>query len=336
MAQTTALPHAPPDQPTMLLTLDRARQYARLPEDILLVGPTGSGKGHLARQIHEWSGRRGDFVSVTGGQLSDTLWSSQLFGHLAGAFTDAKRNALGAFEQAANGTLFLDELHHWSPVVQSALLHPLENRRFRPLGAERELIATCRFVFATTIPPTELVEKRGFLPDLRHRLPALVLQLLPLASRRAEILPLFDRFAETVTSAYGWDLQRFRLDHSAVRTILLSPWEGNIRELYNVVKRLIANVGPFPERPISGGDLDLPAPPTGALRGLVGPAVFDHLVDWAIRYTRGSRQKAAALLGVHRNTLPGYLRQLSAATSDAQSKASDEAPPRRAMGSYSA
>jgi DNA-binding NtrC family response regulator len=288
-------------------TLALAARYAVLPEDILLVGPTGSGKGHLAEFIHRTSGRSGALVPVTGGQLSDTLWATQLFGHFAGAFTDAKARVLGAFELAAGGTLFLDELHHWGAAVQAALLQPLESRRYFPLGANRELLATCRMVFATTMCPDQLVADHRLLPDLRYRLPALVLSIPPLAARQGEILTLLDLFTARTISAFKWEADRFQWSASAVRALLLHPWPGNIRELLHVVKRTLAQIGPTPGRAIEHTDLELPLPPDADLTDLLAPDVMRRLVAWALARTDGARQEAADLLGVHRNTLTRYI-----------------------------
>lgn len=292
---------------SMDATLALAARYAVLPEDILLVGPTGSGKGHLAEFIHRTSGRTGAFVPVTGGQLSDTLWATQLFGHLAGAFTDAKSTVKGAFERAAGGTLFLDELHHWGDSVQGGLLQPLESRRYFPLGAQREIPATCRFLFATTMCPDQLVADRRLLPDLRYRLPALILSIPPLSARQGEILTLVDLFTARTIAAFKWELRHFQWSASALRALLLYQWPGNIRELLHVVKRTLAQMGPAPERAIERTDLELPPAPEADLTDLLAPDVMRCLVAWALARTDGSRQEAADLLGVHRNTLTRYI-----------------------------
>lgn len=307
MSPTQSAPSSPPTHPTMETTQQLAARYATLPEDILLIGPTGSGKGHLAEFIHRESRRAGALVRVTGGQLSDTLWATQLFGHLPGAFTDAKTRVRGAFERAAGGTLFLDELHHWSGGVQSGLLQPLESRQYNPLGSEREIVATCRMIFATTSSPDDLVASRKLLPDLRYRLPALVLSLLPLASRRGEILPLLDRFTAEILESFGWERCRFHWAPSAVRSFLLHAWPGNIRELHQVIKRTLAHVGPEPTEAIQANHLSLPLAPRVDLASLLNEGALRQVVQWALRQTNDSRQAAAEILGVHRNTMTRYI-----------------------------
>jgi len=301
--------------------MERAARYAVLPEDILLVGPTGSGKGRLAELIHRASGRTGAFEAVTGGQLTEGLWTSQLHGHIPGAFTDAKHRARGSFEQAARGTLFLDELQHWGPTLQSGLLQPLQQRRFRPLGAERDIEVTCRLIFATTVEPDALVSDHGFLPDLRYRLPALVLSLPSLAVRRGEILPLLDQFTKDTLIDWRWEPGRFRWAPTALRGLLLYEWPGNIRELLHVVKRTLAQVGPTPERAIEIADLELPPAPGGHLTGLLDPNDLRRVVDWALKHAQDSHQDAAELLGVHRNTFARYISRWGTTDSPKHSRA---------------
>jgi len=291
----------------METTMALARRYALLPRDLLLVGPTGSGKNHLAEFIHRASGRTGAFITVTGGQLTDTLWTSQLYGHFAGAFTGARERSRGALEQAAGGTLFLDELHHWSPAVQSGLLRPLSERRFRPLGANRELDVTCRVLFATTTAPDELVQSERLLRDLRYRLPAFVLTLPPLAARRADILPLVTQFTSATLNDFGWDPSRFHWSPTAVRALLLYNWPGNIRELRQVVECAIARIGPEPSADIELEPLQLPSGDEADLAELLAPDVLHHVAAWALARANGSRQRAARLLGVHRNTITRYI-----------------------------
>lgn len=297
----------PSSASAMETVLTLAERYATLPCDLFLLGPTGVGKGHLAERIHRASGRAGKFVTVTGGALTDSLWTSQLFGHVAGAFTDAKHKLQGAFEEAVGGTLFLDEIQHWSPNIQSGLLRALGDRRFRPLGAERDVDLTCRILFATTMAPDGLVAEHDFLPDLRHRLPALMLRLPALAARRDEILPLLYQFTAQILTEFGWDQAHFHWAPSAIRGLLLYPWPGNIRELRNLVTRTLAQMGPAPVTEIEVADLDLPPAPVADLGELLAPETFRRVVTWALEITDGSRTAAAALLGVHRNTITRYI-----------------------------
>jgi DNA-binding NtrC family response regulator len=302
-------------------TMALARRYASLPRDLLLVGPTGSGKNYLAALIHRASGRLGALVTITGGQLTDSLWSSQLFGHFAGAFTDAKHRVRGAFEQAADGTLFLDELHHWSPAVQSGLLQPLGERRFRPLGTDRDVDVTSRLLFATTMSPDTLVESGRLLPDLRYRLPALLLTLPSLASRREDILPLVAQFTTATLRSFGWNPEEYRWSAAAVRGMLLYHWPGNIRELHQVVERALAQVGPTPPGEIGLEQLDLPPGPQADLAELLAPEALRRVVLWALECTHGSRKQAGELLGVHRNTITRYIARWGLSAGEASTAA---------------
>lgn len=296
----------PPTPPSMATTLTLAERYSTLPQDILLVGPTGSGKGHLAEYIHRTSGRSGAFISISGGQLIDSLWSSQLFGHYAGAFTGARGNVRGSFALAAGGTLFLDELHHWDVRLQSALLRPLESRRFTPLGSDREITANCRILFATTMNPDDLVERGVLLPDLRYRLPALVLEIPPLSARRNEILTFVDHFVAKAVASFGWDRARFRWRPCAIRALLLHDWPGNVRQLARVLTASLARLGPEPSSAITAADLGLPTAPRGRLSDLLDPSALQAAVAWAMAQAGGSRTAAAELLDVHRNTFAAF------------------------------
>jgi len=283
-----------------------AARFARLPEDLLLIGPTGVGKGYLADAIHAASGRTGRYVTVTGGQLVPSLWADQVHGHERGGYTGAVTSVPGALAQAMGGTLFLDELQHWHPEVQHGLLRPLEARRFQPLGAARELTADCRFLYATTVEPDALVASGRLLPDLRYRLPALVLRMPALAERQGEILPLVTETTARLLAQWQWDATALRWAPSALRALLLHPWPGNLRELLHTVKAALAEAGPAPGRALEAADLHLPDGPAGDLTTMLAPEAVPAVLGWALCTAGGSSTRAAALLGVHRNTLRNH------------------------------
>lgn len=280
-----------------------AERYARLPEDLLLVGPTGVGKGYLAEALHAASGRTGRCVTVTGGQLSTSLWADQIHGHERGGFTGAVTSVPGALAQARGGTLFLDELQHWPPEVQAGLLRPLEARRFTPLGAARELPADCRILYATTADPDGLMQSGALLPDLRYRLPALVLRIPSLAERQGEILPLVSATTARLLVEWQWEAMPIRWAPSALRALLLHTWPGNLRELLHTVKRALAEAGPAPGHALEAADLHLAEGPAGDLTTRLAPEAVPAVLAWALGESGGSSSRAAALLGVHRNTI---------------------------------
>jgi len=276
--------------------------YGRLAESVLLVGPTGVGKGLIAQLLHQKWGGTGSFVALTGGALSDSLHHTQLFGHERGAFTDAKSRVRGAFEQAAGGTLFLDELPHWSKAAQSSLLRPLSDGWFRPVGAEREIAVTCRLVFASTRSLDALVDEGILLEDLRWRIPRFEIHIPALADRRADILPLADHFLNR--SGRGGELDRVREFSSEVlRAFLGHGWPGNVRELINEIEVAVVHAAGAGRSRIEVEDL---SPSVAKAEVPVGDLPEESLrgaIRWALQRTAGNGIAAARLLGIHRNTV---------------------------------
>jgi DNA-binding NtrC family response regulator len=154
----------------MRIALERCRLYATVKRPVLLVGPVGAGKTTIARRLHQESGRVGDLVPLTSAESSVEMFRDALFGHTRGAFTGAQAERRGALARASEGTLLLDDLPFLEVEAQAALLRTLEDRAFRPIGSDRDLPVTCRFLFASTLSIEALVEDRGFLPDLASRI----------------------------------------------------------------------------------------------------------------------------------------------------------------------
>ncbi|MCS7158435.1 MAG: sigma-54 dependent transcriptional regulator [Blastocatellia bacterium] len=204
---------------------------------VLLCGETGTGKGLLARVIHEASPRRkGPFVELNCAGLSRELTESELFGHERGAFTGAVERKIGLFEAADGGTLFLDEIGEMDPAVQAKLLNALEQKRFRRLGGVAEIEVDVRVIAATNRDLEQDVATGRFRKDLFYRLSAFSLRLPPLRERREDILPLARHFlAECqMPQAPVRGLSR------EVEEILLGyEWPGNVRELKNVIERAV-------------------------------------------------------------------------------------------------
>jgi DNA-binding NtrC family response regulator len=282
--------------------------YAPRPRNILLLGATGVGKGLVARRIHAMSGAVGNFIALAGGQLSDTLVLSQLFGHLRGAFTDAKERFKGAFEQAVGGTLFLDEIPHWSLLVQSALLVPLGEGSYRPIGSERDLSVSSRIVFASTIGPDDLVHERRLLPDLRWRLPQIEINIPALSDRKPDILWLAGSFLDEFRQELGVS-SPLSFSPEVVEALLGHSWPGNVRELRSTIDLAVIHAAHVKRATIEIEDLPLSFAQTTPLR--VADADQETLrraVGWALGRTGGRQGPAALLLGVHRNTVSRHSR----------------------------
>jgi DNA-binding NtrC family response regulator len=269
---------------------------------VVFIGPTGVGKGYFARMLHREAGGRGEFVEITGGQLTESLLHSQLFGHEAGSFTGAQQRSKGAFERAAGGVLFLDEMQHWSKPVQCALLHVLGEEKFLPIGSKRELHVECRTLFASTRPLEELVADGLLLPDLRWRLGLLEIAVPPLATRRADILTLADGFLEQARERFRIDRQ-MAFDSQVVVALLSHDWPGNLRELRCAVEYMAIHADGAGSSCI-GADHLPPAlsPPVPSLGGCA-LELRQAAVAWMLGKTGGNRSEAARRLGIHRNTV---------------------------------
>jgi DNA-binding NtrC family response regulator len=292
----------------------QAWEYAATTYPIVLLGPTGVGKGLIARAIHASSRVANEaFVTLSGGELTAGLLHNQLFGHVRGAFTGALSSAKGAFEQAARGTFFLDELHHWIPEVQSALLRVLGDGEVKPIFAARAIPLTCRLIFAANKPLDELVAEGKLLPDLRYRIGDFEIAVPALADRRADIVPLAYHFLERVKAQNDLTPQMV-IAPQALWQLLRYDWPGNVRELEGVITRsaihargeIAIQVQNLPAR------LQDPRVNFDAMDG----EVRHQLIGWAYAYTHESRRDAASLLGVHPNTIDYHRRQWRSAKSD--------------------
>lgn len=287
--------------------LREATLFAPIPRPIALIGGTGVGKGTIASFIHTASGRPGPFVVVTGGQVSDGILHSQLFGHEKGAFTGAVGRSPGALERATGGTLFIDELPHWSHAAQAAMLRPLAERRFQTLGTAREVDVTARVIVGSTAPLEELERRGALLPDLRHRLQFIEIEIPALDQRRADVLPIAEVALTGARTEFHLDLPR-RLGASAVQSLLTRAWPGNVRELRWTVE--VAAVRANDERNPWLEQRHLK--PTEERRNWFEGADEDTkraAAQWAVEQTSGHRGEAALLLGIHRNTIRRFLQE---------------------------
>jgi len=285
------------DPPSLERLIELAARNDEVP--VLIVGETGTGKGFVARRIHERSRRATlPFVEVNGASLSATFLESELFGHERGAFTDAKQAKRGLFEVAGRGTLFLDEIGEVVPEVQPKLLKVLEERTFRRLGGTSELRSDARVVAATNQPLAQRVQEGAFRADLYYRLQVLTLALPPLRDRRDELAELARMFTPAGS----------RLGQAALRTIERYEWPGNVRELKNTLWRasLLAEGGEIQPRHLSLPEIagsSAPVPVT------LADSERTAIVD-ALAATGGNRVQAAQRLGIARSTLLEKIKRL--------------------------
>lgn len=214
-------------------------KVARTDGTVLITGESGTGKSHIARTIHKRSTRRErPLVSVNCGAIPENLLESELFGHLKGAFTGADRVKKGLFREADGGTLFLDEIGELPLSLQVKLLHVIEEKEVRPVGAEQVRRVDVRIIAATNRDMADMVRKGGFREDLFYRLNVLYIALPPLRQRRDDI-PLFIRhFLASEVRRLGLEGE-YRLDPAAEEQLLGYGWPGNLRELQNVIARAL-------------------------------------------------------------------------------------------------
>jgi DNA-binding NtrC family response regulator len=199
---------------------------ARSDAAVLILGESGTGKELAARTLHARSGRSGPFVAVNCGAVPEALAESQFFGHLSGAFTGAKSDAVGWFRAAEGGTLFLDEIGELPLLLQPKLLRAVEERAVVPVGSTRAVSCDVRIVAATN---RDLTDRSQFRADLLARLAEFVVELPPLAARREDILPIFWRLCSGATS---------QLHPELVAALLLHPYPHNVRDLRRIVTQL--------------------------------------------------------------------------------------------------
>ena len=266
---------------------------------VLILGETGTGKGFIARRIHDRSKRSAQpFVEINCASLSSTFFESEVFGHERGAFTDARQAKRGLVEVAANGSVFLDEIGEMALEVQPKLLKVIEEQRFRRLGGTTELRSAARVVCATNQPMQTLVAEKRFRADLFYRLQVLTITMPPLRERPEELPQLIAHFLPRGAT----------LTTDAERALASYAWPGNIRELKNTLWRAsILAEG----RAISAASLTLP----GVVAHIASPpgdrtlaAAERRAIDAALADTGGNRVKAAQLLGIARSTLHEKLR----------------------------
>lgn len=205
---------------------------------ILITGENGTGKDVLAREIHAQSLRSaGPMVSVDAGAIPETLFEGELFGHVKGAFTDARSDHAGKFEQASGGTLFLDEIANIPLTLQAKLLRVLQSRMVTRVGAEAPVPVDIRLICATNGNVEQMVGEGRFREDLYFRINTVHLHLPPLRERPDDILPLAQRFLREYAQRYHRAVTAISDD--AATALLHHPWNGNIRELQNTIEKAV-------------------------------------------------------------------------------------------------
>jgi len=225
---------------------------------VLVTGPNGSGKELVARWLHEKSNRsNGPIIEVNCAAIPSELIESELFGHEKGSFTSAVKQRIGKFESANGGTLFLDEIGDMSHSAQAKVLRALQENKITRVGGEKEIEVDVRVVAATNKDLLKEIEAGNFRMDLYHRLSVILIHVPPLAERRDDIPLLTQSFLEEICAEYGMPTKK--ISDGALDALKSLPWTGNIRELRNMVERLII----LSDKMITEGDVRSFANPSG-------------------------------------------------------------------------
>jgi DNA-binding NtrC family response regulator len=269
---------------------------------VLVTGEHGTGKEVVARWIHAASHRaQMPLVTVNAGGITETLFESELFGHVKGAFTDAKTDRVGCFELADRGTLFLDEIANVGLKQQAKLLRVLETGELQRVGSSRAKTVNVRVVSATNSNLPREVSEGRFREDLLYRLNTVEIELPPLRERREDIPLLATYFLREQATRYRKPVREF--DAGGMRALLAHPWPGNVRELRHAVERSVlmaANSGA-----VTAEDLNLrPATEgTGTLDEMTLEDAERYLIRKALARYDGNVSRAAEALGVSRSAL---------------------------------
>ncbi len=204
---------------------------------VMILGPNGSGKELVARQIHNNSLRSdGPFIEVNCAAIPSELIESELFGHLKGSFTSAHKDRVGKFEAANNGTIFLDEIGDMSLSAQSKVLRAIQESKIQKVGSEKDIFVDSRIIAATNKDLKTLIKENKFREDLYHRIAVIELNVPKLDDRKDDIVLLVDHFLEQLSNSNENGI--FTMDSKAIKLLSTYSWKGNVRELRNVVERL--------------------------------------------------------------------------------------------------
>jgi DNA-binding NtrC family response regulator len=294
--------------------MDRVRRLVSRVADancaVLIRGETGSGKEVVARALHETSGRREQpFIAVNCSALPGALIESLIFGHERGAFTGADRRVRGQLELARGGTLLLDEIAEMPAELQAKLLRVLEDRRFRPLGAEAEMPVRARIVAATHVDLERRIADGRFREDLYYRLNVVTIDIPPLAERGNDLVELLLTFCSDMP-------RRIKFTDEAIGWLSRRKWSGNVRELRNVVERIALlsetdtiDVPVLEElvRDRSSGDWAQEIDRIATKLEVVERSIVQH----AIEMSGGNKSAAARILGLDRKAFERRWERLS-------------------------
>jgi DNA-binding NtrC family response regulator len=269
--------------------------------DILITGENGTGKEIIAREIHRRSKRANEvFVSADMGSLTETLFESEMFGHIKGSFTDAKNDRIGRFESASGGTLFLDEISNLSTSLQAKLLAALQSRQIIRVGSNKPIDIDIRLICATNKSLSDMVKDNAFREDLLYRINTIQIDLPPLRARIEDIAGLADYFMKHYAAKYN--KPSLRIHKKAYEELESYHWPGNIRELKHAIEKAVILCDSDTLNP---GDFFFKT--SSSFKETPSSLKMEEVEKWAIeeviRKSKGNLSKAAEVLDISRTTL---------------------------------
>lgn len=285
--------------PAMKRVYELINKVAETEASILITGENGTGKELVAREIHRRSGRSGKiFIHVDLGSLAESLFESELFGYVKGAFTDARNDRKGRFEISSGGTLFLDEVGNLPYDMQSKILTALQKRAITRLGDNREIPVDFRLITATNQDLAQMIAKNLFREDLYFRLKTIEITIPPLRERNGDINMIADYFFRKFSERYK--KEPLKIEHDVYRKLNEYHWPGNVRELRHTIERTVILCDDHTVKP---SDLNLSV--TGTRSNVVLPLdiVEKEAVKAALEKAEGNISDAAKMLQISRTTL---------------------------------
>ena len=293
--------------PQIMKVMNLARKVAKTDANVLITGENGTGKELVAQEIHRMSNRSKELlVSVDMGAITETLFESELFGHVKGAFTDARETRQGKFEIAHKGTLFLDEIGNLSFHLQAKLLAAIENRQITRIGSNEPIPVDIRLICATNKNIEHMVREGLFREDLLYRINTIQIELPPLRDRGKDIITLAEFFLKKYIHKYN--KRDMRINRTALDKLMEYPWPGNIRELQNTIEKAVI----LSESAVIKAE-DLYLRPAAHTSGFDSIATLEEMekrmISMAIDNNNGNLTAAADQLGITRQTLYNRLKK---------------------------
>ena len=299
---------------SMQNVLDMVRQVSTTTSHIFITGASGTGKEIISRAIHFNSPmKEGKFISINCGAIPTTLWESELCGHVQGAFTGATGNKQGYLETVGEGTLFLDEISEIPLEAQVKLLRVIDNREFTPLGSVKTQRLNARIITASNKDIKQMVAQGKFREDLFYRLNVIRIHIPPLRERKEDIPPLVRHFISLYNRESGKNIQG--VDNLTMKLLLSYNWEGNVRELKNVIERAMI----FCDREVIGNqDLPMELQETRKISELIGHGNLRQSVKEfekisilsVLEEVSFDKRKASSILGLSKSSLYRKMEEL--------------------------